>query len=115
LHLFVYGTLKRGQPRHRFLSGQEFIAAARTSPHYRLYHLGEYPGLVERAAGLSIAGELWDVDDSCLIRLDRVEGCDQGLYRRGPIKLAGPHDEVSAVTYFYLKNVDGCPECGTRW
>ena len=115
MNLFVYGTLKRGQPRHRFLSGQNFIAAARTSPHYRLYHLGDYPGLVERVDGVSIEGELWDVDDACLTRLDRFEGCDVGLYRRGSIQLARPHDEVSAMTYFYLKDIEGCPECGTCW
>jgi gamma-glutamylaminecyclotransferase len=115
MRLFVYGTLKRGEPRHRYLSGQTFIAPARTRPVYRLFNLGEYPGLVRRADGLAIEGELWEVDEACLRRLDQVEGCDEGLYCRSPVELAPPHHGSAAVTYLYQKNVDGLAECGTRW
>ncbi len=115
MHLFVYGTLKRGESRSRFLSGQRFIATAHTRPLYRLYDLGDYPGLVECGAGLSIKGELWDVHEACLMRLDQVEGCDMGLYRREPVKLAAPHDELSAVTYLYRKSIDGLADCGPQW
>jgi gamma-glutamylcyclotransferase (GGCT)/AIG2-like uncharacterized protein YtfP len=115
MHLFVYGTLKRGEPRHRYLSGQHYLAAARTRPLYRLYDLGDYPGLIEDSAGRSIEGDLWDVDVACLARLDQVEGCDEGLYRRGSVDLATPHHEVSAVTYFYPKSIDGQSDCGSRW
>jgi len=115
MRLFVYGTLKRGEPRHRHLSGQAFVAPACTRPIYRLYNLGEYPGLVRRADGLAIEGELWEVDEACLRRLDRVEGCDEGLYFRTAVELAAPHDGWPAETYLYQKNVDGLSECGTRW
>ncbi len=115
MRLFVYGTLKRGEPRHHHLSGQTFIALARTRPVYRLYNLGEYPGLVKRDDGLAIEGELWEVDDACLRRLDQVEGCDEGLYYRSLVELAPPHDGLPAVTYLYQKNVEGLAQCGTRW
>ena len=115
MHLFVYGTLKRGEPRHRHLANQTFIAVARTRPVYRLFNLGEYPGLVRRADGLPIEGEIWEVDEACLRRLDRVEGCDEGLYCRSPVELASPYEGTPTVTYLYQKNVDGLPECGTRW
>jgi gamma-glutamylcyclotransferase (GGCT)/AIG2-like uncharacterized protein YtfP len=115
MHLFVYGTLKRGESRHRFLAGQTFVAPARTRPLYRLHDLGDFPGLVESAVGLTIEGELWEVDEACLLRLDRIEGCDMGLYRRALVELASPHDALSAVTYLYEKNIDGLADCGTHW
>jgi gamma-glutamylaminecyclotransferase len=115
MHLFVYGTLKRGQPRHRFLAGQKFVAATATQPRYRLFNVGEYPALVQHPDGRSIEGELWDVDEACLRTLDKVEGCDLGLYVRGPIELQAPHDWLVAMTYLYLLPVDGLADCGTRW
>jgi gamma-glutamylaminecyclotransferase len=113
--LFAYGTLKRGQSRHRYLTGQEFLGAARTRPLYRLYNLGDYPGLVERSDGRSIEGELWDVDRDCLALLDAVEGCDDGLYRRANIQLLPPHDQLTVSSYFYEKTIDGMDDCGTHW
>ena len=44
-HLFVYGTLMRGECRERHLAGQEFVGAAQTAPGFRLYNVGEYPAL----------------------------------------------------------------------
>ena len=85
MHLFVYGTLKRGQPRNRFLTRQTFIAPAVTRPLYRMFNVGEYPALVRHADGRAIQGELWDVDDGCVRTVDRVEGCDLGLYVRAAV------------------------------
>ncbi len=64
---------------------------------------------------MAIEGELWEVDEACLQRLDKVEGCDEGLYRRAAVKLAPPNDELPAVTYLYEKSTDGLPACGTCW
>ena len=66
MFLFVYGTLKRGQPRHRYLAGQTFVASAVTRPIYRLFNVGDYPALVRHSEGRSIEGELWRVDEGCL-------------------------------------------------
>jgi gamma-glutamylaminecyclotransferase len=115
MHLFVYGTLKRGQKRHRFLAGQKFVGTARTLPLYGLFNLGDYPGLVERSDGRSIEGELWEVDAASLPLLDQVEGCHEGLYRRANIQLLPPHDQLAVFSYFYEKNLDGAEDCGTRW
>ena len=60
--LFVYGTLKRGCRNHRLIADQRYLGVATTEPRYRLYDLGPYPGLVrDDAAGLTVAGELWEV------------------------------------------------------
>ncbi len=115
MHLFVYGTLKRGQTRQRHLSGQRFVGVAQTRPLYRLYRVGDFPGLVHSPDGRSIAGELWEVDEPCVQSLDRVEGCDIGLYRRQAVELVPPHDTLDAFTYIYLHSVDGLPDCGSCW
>jgi gamma-glutamylcyclotransferase (GGCT)/AIG2-like uncharacterized protein YtfP len=115
MHLFVYGTLKRGQPRHRFLTGQTFVAAAATRPLYRMFNVGEYPVLVRHHEGRSIEGELWDVDEACLRTLDGVEGCDLGLYARVSVELLPPLDELHAETYLYQLPIEGLADCGTRW
>ena len=39
--------------------GGRFLAEARTRPSYRLYALGDRPGLVASHGGAAIAGEMW--------------------------------------------------------
>ena len=45
--LFVYGTLRRGEPNHRELGEARFLGRARTAPVYELVDLGSFPGLLE--------------------------------------------------------------------
>jgi gamma-glutamylcyclotransferase (GGCT)/AIG2-like uncharacterized protein YtfP len=115
MYLFVYGTLKRGQPRHRFLAGQTFVAAAVTRPLYRMFNAGEYPALVRHADGRPVEGELWEVSEACVTTIDAVEGCDVGLYVRAPVKLLPPHDCLAVETYLYGMTVDGFADYGSRW
>lgn len=107
-HVFVYGTLKRGGSNHRFLRGQRLVGTAETQPHYRLYGLDGYPGLVEvvPGTGLPVKGEIWAVDEACLAELDRLEGVAEGLYRRGEILLSPPRTP-SVEAYYYLGDVAG--------
>ena len=105
--VFVYGTLKRGDSRHDALSDQRFIDVAATQPAYRLYDLGEYPGLVTFDSGDSIPGELYEVDADCLQNLDVIEGVAEGYYSRQPVKLLSPFDDQPAVTYIFEQSVAG--------
>jgi gamma-glutamylcyclotransferase (GGCT)/AIG2-like uncharacterized protein YtfP len=58
-HLFVYGTLKRGQRNHRLIADQRFLGEATTEPRYRVFDLGPYPGLViDETNGVAVLGEL---------------------------------------------------------
>lgn len=114
--VFVYGTLKRGGSNHRFLSGQQFVAAARTVPGYTLCQPADYPGLIEEAGDTEgVVGEVWSVSPICLAKLDQLEGTHMGLYRRIPIALADPHAELSVETYLYLRSVSGVPRIGSNW
>jgi gamma-glutamylcyclotransferase (GGCT)/AIG2-like uncharacterized protein YtfP len=115
VHLFVYGTLKRGDFRHHLLVGQEFVGLARTLPRYLLFNVGKYPAMVHSGDGRTIEGELWNVDDACVQRLDREEGCETNLYQRERIELAPPHEAIVAAGYLYQRSVQGLPDCGVRW
>jgi gamma-glutamylcyclotransferase (GGCT)/AIG2-like uncharacterized protein YtfP len=119
--LFLYGTLKQGQRNHFRMAGQHYVGPARTLPCYRLYDCGPYPGLVEdRAHGLAIAGELWQVDDAALHRLDEFEGAplpDRALtdpeFRRDRIEVENQTEPVFG--YFYCRDVSGMRDCGCQW
>ncbi len=114
--IFVYGTLKRGCSNHHWLAGQQFIGEARTQPAFRMHDLGGFPGMMRPASdGLSIEGEVWDVDPECLARLDVLEGIAIGEYERVPVHLLPPFDRDSVQVYLWLLPVDGKSDAGTCW
>jgi gamma-glutamylcyclotransferase (GGCT)/AIG2-like uncharacterized protein YtfP len=129
--IFVYGTLKSGHVRNNFLRDQKFIGVAYTEPNYKIYRHGNYPALIDDSNGFEIYGELYEVDESCLAGLDKLEGVDVGLFTRKTIKLNGyylsslPVEKnanqmlfsKSALCYFFL-NKDrfvGSKDCGQNW
>lgn len=78
--VFVYGTLMKDRPNHNnFLRGQEYLGQA-ILKDYGLYDLGAYPGVVPES-GEKVLGEVYEVDDSTLKSLDRLEG-NGTLYNR---------------------------------
>lgn len=138
MHLmFIYGTLKRGFVRHHALREQRYIGIARTQPQYAMYGYGGYPALVDKtlaeASGVHaegrIFGELYEVDDSCMMELDKIEGTDKGLFERrdivlGEITMSGlPTDEhvwrslsnKTAQAYFFKRKLNGAADCGQLW
>jgi len=114
--VFVYGTLKRGGLNHHFLAGQKFLGEARTAPGYRLYSLGDYPGMVRSADPThEVAGEVWAVDAAGLAALDELEGVKEGLYERVPVPLAPPFAGQPVESYLYLRSLEGRPPIGPVW
>src|SRR5262245_31024731 len=110
--LFIYGTLKRGMNNHSLLAGQTFLQTAKTKPLYRLLDLGPYPGLIATDKhGLAISGELWDVDQSSLQRLDSFEGVPT-LFERRAVQIDSFSAEVQS--YYYVGKYKGC-DCGSSW
>jgi gamma-glutamylaminecyclotransferase len=114
--VFVYGTLKRGGSNHRFLAGQQFLGEATTAPGYTLYSLGGYPGMVRSINSTHfVTGEVWNVDDACLAKLDKLEGIDEGLYARESIPLQPPFADQVVDTYLYLRGLEGRGHLGSVW
>jgi len=113
--VFVYGTLKRGDCRHRYMAGGRFLGIATTAPGYRLYHLGEYPALVEDQSGGQIEGEVFEVSLTTLDLLDEVEGVADALYVRKRVPLIEPFSKSHVEAYLYEGDVRGKRELMTRW
>ncbi len=109
--IFVYGTLKRGCKNHHWLAGQRFIAEARTQPIYRLYDMGGYPGMIRADNGVAVEGEIWEVDEGGMARLDVLEDIEGGEYERVLLELEGERVEG----YLFLRDVSGRPDAGTNW
>lgn len=114
--IFIYGTLKRGLSNSHYMTGQSYVGEARTKPVYRLMNLGDYPGMIPADCnGLSIRGEVWDVDAECRKRLDVLEGIEEGMYELVPAQLLTPFDDQSIMTYLYRWPTGGCQEVGEEW
>lgn len=86
--VFVYGTLRRGGGAlampERF-PGSKFIADAEVSG--QLYDLGAYPGLRLGESNSSVTGEVYEVDDETLKRLDEFEASSNYLRKQVEISL----------------------------
>ena len=117
MQLFVYGTIKGGHCRSNQLQGRMVSAKASTQPDYQMFRLDGYPGLIEvhPGKGAAIIGELWEIDEECLRRIDALEGVDQGYYERRHIRLADPFAGEVVEAYFYLKSVADRDDCGCCW
>ncbi|QDT56128.1 Gamma-L-glutamyl-butirosin B gamma-glutamyl cyclotransferase [Caulifigura coniformis] len=113
--VFVYGTLKRGDCRHRFMAGSRFLGIATTAPGFRLYNLGEYPALVEDNSGGQIEGEVYEVSPAILEVLDEVEGVADSLYVRKRLPLMTPFAESAVEAYLYEGDIRGKRELQRRW
>jgi len=79
--IFVYGTLKRGEPNHRIIQNTadgyaKFLGLGKTVNKYPLVIATRYniPFLLKKpGTGNQILGEVYDVDSKMLARLDELE------------------------------------------
>lgn len=120
--VFVYGTLKRGFPLSTHLQDQKFIGEYRTKPNYRLFMptKGWFPMMVSvEEGGVAIEGELWELDDKTMLRLDRAEG---PLYEREFIELDPNLEQELVEVYLYKYEITEDDlkqgrfvDCGNCW
>ncbi|KAK6624512.1 hypothetical protein RUM44_011371 [Polyplax serrata] len=79
--VFVYGTLKRGEPNHSYLQVKDngyakFVSQAKTVEKYPLVIASKYniPFLLYNpGVGENVKGEIYEVDDHVLSQLDILE------------------------------------------
>lgn len=92
--IFVYGTLKKGQPNNYRMfdstNGKaEFLASACTTQKYPLVIAGEFniPFLLNiPGQGHRVQGEIYEVDEEMLRFLDDFE-CTPAMYQRTAVEL----------------------------
>jgi gamma-glutamylcyclotransferase (GGCT)/AIG2-like uncharacterized protein YtfP len=113
-HLFIYGTLMPGLRLEAEMHGARFVGAAQVPGC--LVDVGRYPGLLldlSRGDGL-VTGEVYEVNDVQLARLDGVEGVVLGdraasqYWRETVTVISGPLQGQFVQTYVYNRPVDGC-------
>ncbi len=103
-YLWVYGTLRRGESNHHFLTGCPFLGIV----HYSgsLFSVeGRYPvfrpSLSRKAGARSVIGELYQIQPELWPCLDELEGVEEGYYQRAsfPISAAPVSRDAQAIVY----------------
>ena len=80
MRVFVYGTLRRGQPNHGWLEGAPCLGECRTAPRYPLVDLGPYP-MLGRGGRTAVLGEVYAINRRLLARLDVLEDYPRDYHR----------------------------------
>lgn len=106
--LFVYGTLKRQGRLHRHLKSHGGHYQGQARIRGRLFQISgaSYPGAIPTRAQEFIAGELYELEApaAALKTIDKLEGCDEGLYVRKLVRAWMRNDRAHrAWAYFYAK------------
>lgn len=105
-YVFVYGTLRTGQRNWAWAlkDKAKFLGSAVTKG--RLYHLGGYPGFrfSQDMDEFDVYGEVFEIDDTTLAALDRLENTAHGFYNREQVLVTYLNDKVEddAPTKVYI-------------
>lgn len=107
--VFVYGTLKKGQLRNPVMDNSHFVGNGWIR-HHKLFNLGHYPGVLydyDRDDNSIVHGEVYEVNDYMLKRLDQIEGRGY-LYERMSVKVEMEDGSVlDSFYYIYLEPREG--------
>lgn len=92
--VFVYGTLLSGQGNNHYLKNSKLLGKSITLG-FTMHDLGAFPALVEQDLGLpdgenEIHGEVWEIDERTLDRLDYLEGVPHFYRRKVTETIFGP-------------------------
>lgn len=121
MKLFVYGTLKRGYGNHRLMHGAKFLGEAIIEGHV-IHDFGGCPGIRPAEKKYHVSGELYEITEDMLPRLDRLEGHypnspEDSVYRRTELNAwtflegGGSSGAIPCSTYVYNKDCSWAPVC----
>ena len=116
--IFVYGTLKSDHFRHSsYLDGAQSIGPA-TIEGFTLYSVnGRFPAAI-RTEGKQVKGEVYDVDDATVRRLDYLES-NGDMYNREQVQTEHGLAWVYVMTKEFHDECDGgdglSPAIGESW
>lgn len=81
LYLFVYGTLKKGEPGHELMTDATFVGTVMKT-NLRWIRDAEYPSCIETDDSTDyVVGEIWDVPATALPMLNEYEGSNYRLVK----------------------------------
>jgi len=103
--VFVYGTLMRDRSNHKYYLEDSSFLGIGSIKGYALYDLGSYPG-IRKDENECTRGEVFEVDDKTMSRLDKLEG-EGFLYIRKVLKVEMGNGLVQdAYAYIWNGSVD---------
>jgi len=97
--VFVYGTLKRGHGNHRLLEGGGARYAGDAQVAGTMHDYGAFPAVSLSGRG-TIHGEVYEVTNETLSRLDRLEGTPT-FYQRTRVRMS-----TGMEAWIYVMNSD---------
>lgn len=105
MNVFVYGTLMKPYGNHALIEDEKFLGNA-VLEGYGLYNVSPFfPGIIEQE-GAAVKGEVYDINEATLKKLDRLEG-EGSLYIRKNVQVILESKEViSAYVYIWNKAID---------
>ena len=99
-NVFVYGTLMHGHGNHRLLEHSRFVGKAVSEPVFTMLHMGGCPGII-RSGKTAIHGEVYEVNEATLRRLDQLEG-HPSFYERQPLSVTTEDGQILTVMGYVL-------------
>ena len=99
-NVFVYGTLMKGENNHHFLENSTFLKRAVING-YEMYNVGWYPAIIPGEG--KIPGELYEVHESDMARIDMLEG--EGILYIRKCEIAT--DKTLTYIYEFLEDTTG--------
>jgi gamma-glutamylcyclotransferase (GGCT)/AIG2-like uncharacterized protein YtfP len=95
--VFVYGTLRQGGVRAmpEIFPDSKFVGTAKVSGS--LYDMGAYPGLVLDESKPLVVGEVYEVDDGILNKLDDIEA--SSYYQRKQVEVSLGNQAMTCWVY----------------
>ena len=107
MNVIAFGTLKRGFPLHRGLTGAQFCGEYRTVERFPMLIAGPWfaPMIFnEPGAGHQLTGELYRIDEAGLARLDAMESVGQPGNLRIPVDITPVQDGAPCTAFAFMKS-----------
>lgn len=104
-HVFVYGTLKAGLSNHILLKSADFVGRGMTIKPYMMCDTGGFPVVFQEADLHNVLGEVYEVDEQTLKRLDRLEG-HPDMFERRQVTVDIDDSGVQQSCWMYFGNQD---------
>lgn len=103
--VFVYGTLRRGEANHHYLSSSLCVSDKASAEGWLGDTGNGYPAMVVTGVN-TVQGELYEVDERTLSLLDELEdyyghGHSDNEYDRVEISVVTDRGSIKALTYVY--------------